>query len=41
MQQPTLEPTPDLSQAFTQTGVSLAELAAQQPVLLIFLRHLG
>lgn len=33
--------TPDLTQARTQTGATLAELSARQPLLLIFLRHLG
>lgn len=34
-------PTPDLSPFRTQHGTTLAELSARQPVLLIFLRHLG
>lgn len=35
------QPAPDLSQARTQFGQTLAELSADRPLLLIFLRHLG
>jgi peroxiredoxin len=35
------QPTPDLSSAHTQFGTTLAELSANRPLLLIFLRHLG
>lgn len=34
-------PTPDLSSARTQFGATLAELSAESPLLLVFLRHLG
>lgn len=34
-------PTPDLSFAHTQFGGTLAELSAERPLLLVFLRHLG
>lgn len=35
------QPTPDLSNARTQFGTTLAEMSAERPVLLVFLRHLG
>lgn len=35
------QPTPDLSSARTQFGSTLAELSAERPLLLVFLRHLG
>jgi hypothetical protein len=35
------QPAPDLSNIRTQSGRTLAELSAAQPLLLIFLRHLG